>query len=107
MPAHLRQYLVGIAVHNGDMDSGEAIARALFDHLQILPVGLGLLEGWWTSPASVVRNLSPGVDQGGAIVAFAISRHRRWRIRMPTLLQVSHQVVRHLLLRLANRASDP
>src|SRR5687768_13821044 len=84
----------------------DPVARSLFDNLDILPLRLRLLAARRSATALIRGGLSPRVDQGGAIVAFAIGRHGGWCLGMPTLFELLHQVVRDIFLGLANRTSD-
>src|SRR5579859_2769026 len=84
----------------------EPVARSFFDNLDILPLWLWLLARRRSPAALIGGNLSPGVEQGGSIVAFAIGCHVWRRLGMPTLFELRHQLMRHLFLGLANRTSD-
>ena len=74
------------------------VARSFFDNLDVLPVGLRLFTTRWSPAALIGRNLPPHIEEGRPIVTFAIGRHR-WRlVRMPTVFELGHQVVRKVLL---------
>src|SRR6266545_5400948 len=89
VPHHCRHLAWG-SVHHLDCHPGEAIARAMFDHLQIVPVRLGLLACRRASLAAILGHLPPGLEHGLAIAALTISRHGWWSVGMSTSLQLRH-----------------
>src|SRR5919202_1269512 len=77
VPAHQLEHLVWITIDDRAMHRRPPTARALVDHLHVLPVWLRLLLGRRTPPPLIGRHLAPGLHQGSAIIAFAIGCHRR------------------------------
>jgi len=106
MPAQQRQHVTRVSIDHLDLHTRDAIARSLFDNLNILPLRLRLFTARRSTTALLHGKLSPLLNQGSAIIAFAISRQGRRRLRMPTVFELGHQVVRDLLLTLANRTPD-
>ena len=98
---------LGITIDHFDRDPDQATARTGLDDLKILPLRLGAFDGRWSADASVFGHLPPGLKERLAIITFPIRRHRWWRIRMPAVFELGHQLVGDHLLGLANRAPNP
>src|SRR5689334_4735380 len=106
MTADQIEHLARLTIDHLDMHAGDPVAASLFDNLDILPLGLWLLESRRSPVPLICRHLPPGIKEGNPIVAFAIGRHRWRRFGMPTRFELLHQIVRDLFLGLANRTSD-
>jgi len=83
------------------------MARAVFNDLQVVPIRMCLLATCWAPASSVFRHLPPPRKERLALAAFAIGRHERRDVWMPTGLQLDDQRVGNLLLGLSDRAADP
>ena len=88
------------------MHACDTVARSFFDNLDLLPLRLRLLAHRGAPATLIGGDLPPPLNRGCAIVAFAIARHRGRRLSLPTVFELSHQVVCKVLFRLANRTSD-
>jgi hypothetical protein len=104
--AHQSQHLIHVTLHHRDLDARQLRPGALFDHLHVLPVRLRLFASWWSATPLLDWHLAPGLDHSGAVVALAVSCHRRWPVGMAAVFELPHEFVGHLLFGFANRASD-
>src|SRR5947209_15440200 len=95
-------HLVRVSIDDLCMHSDEPTARALFDDLQIVPVGIRLLVRRRSASPSVLRHVSPGLQHGLTIAAFPIGRHRWWPLGMAALFELGHQLEGHFFLRFGN-----
>jgi len=103
MAAQERQHLGRITLDDLDMHLRDTVALSFFDNLDGVPLRLRLFTPWWSPAALIGWKLPARIEERRAIVAFAIGRHRRRRLRMPAVFELRHQVVRNLLLTLTNR----
>src|SRR5512135_1327469 len=102
-----RFHLFWISIDNPDLDPYQAAASSVFDHLQVLPVFARLGQGGGSASPAVVWHLSPCLQHGLAIAAFAIGCHgRRLAVRCVPL-DLSHKLSSRLLFRLSYGTSDP
>ena len=79
----------------------------MLDHLEVMPIGLGLLALRRSPLATVFRHLSPGLDHRFSVVPLPISGYR-WRgVRVAATLELSHQSRGDFILVLPDRSSYP
>ncbi len=95
-----------LTVDHLDRDPDQATARPGLDDLKILPLRLGAFDGRWSADATLFGHLPPGLEERLPILTFPIRRHRRRRIRMPTVFELGHQLVGDQFLGLADRAPN-
>src|SRR5437763_1606695 len=99
-------HLFRVAVDDVRMDRDEPTARTLFNDLQIVPIGTRLLVGRGSASPSVFGDLSPSGEHRLTIASFPIGR-QSWRsLRMPTVLELRHQLEGHFFLRFGNGPSN-
>jgi len=107
MRADAVRHSLGITIDHLDRDPNQAPPRAGRDDLQLRPLLLGALDGWWSADPTIVRYLPPRVDQRRPIRAFPIRRQRRRCLGMAPILALGHQSVGDRFLGLADRAPNP
>ena len=100
-------HLFRVAVNYFDRDPPQAVSRPMLDHLEVVPVRLGLLAPRRSPPACVFRHLPPGLNHRFSIAPIPISGYR-WRgVRVAASLELSHQSHSHFILVLPYRSSYP
>src|SRR5437868_1009078 len=97
-----RPHLFWISIDYLGMHSDKSAATALFDHLEIVPIGTRLLVGRWSAAPCIFGDLSPCRQHRFPVAAFSIRGHRWWLLGMPTGFELCHQFLRNFFLRFGN-----
>jgi len=100
-------HLFRVAVNYFDRDPRQAVSGPMLDHLEVMPIGLGLLARRRSPPACVFRHLSPGLNHCFPVAPIPISGYRRRGVRIATSLELSHQSHSHFIFLFPDRSSYP
>jgi len=95
-----------VAIDDFDLDLENLTARAMLDHLQVMPTLPGLIVDRWAAALSLRRHLTPGLDQRFSVSAFAIGRHWRRGVRVAAFFELLHQLERDFFFGLRDRTPD-